>query len=105
FATPGENELVEATREGLPIAASRGVTAIHDMDGWLGAPPIFRRVAEWDGLTLRIWQSLPHERVAELETLSFRSGIGSDHLRIGYLKAFMDGTLGSHTPWMLGGSG
>jgi predicted amidohydrolase YtcJ len=105
FATPGENELVEATREGLPIAASRGVTAIHDMDGWLGAPAIFRRVAELDGLTLRIWQSLPHERVAELETLSFRSGIGSDHLRIGYLKAFMDGTLGSQTAWMLDGSG
>ena len=28
---------------GLRIAASRGVTAIHDKDGWLGAPGIFQR--------------------------------------------------------------
>ena len=34
-----------------------------------------------------------------------RSGIGDDFLRIGYLKAFMDGTLGSQTAWMLDGSG
>ena len=26
-------------------------------------------------------------------------------LRVGYLKAFMDGTLGSQTAWMLDGSG
>ena len=36
---------------------------------------------------------------------SVRSGIGDDYLRIGYLKAFMDGTLGSQTAWMLDGSG
>ena len=35
---PSENELVDATREGLRLAASRGVVAIHDKDGWLGAP-------------------------------------------------------------------
>ena len=38
FAMPGEDEFVEATREGLRLAASRGVVAIHDKDGWLGAP-------------------------------------------------------------------
>ena len=36
-AMPTEDEFVEATREGLRIAASRGVVAIHDKDGWLGA--------------------------------------------------------------------
>jgi predicted amidohydrolase YtcJ len=105
FAMPSEDEFVDATREGLRIAASRGVTAIHDKDGWLGAPGIFQRVAERDGLTLRVWQSLPYERLPELEALSVHSGIGDDFLRIGYLKAFMDGTLGSQTAWMLDGSG
>ena len=33
------------------------------------------------------------------------SGLGDDFLRLGYLKAFMDGTLGSRTAWMLDGSG
>ncbi len=105
FAMPSEDDFVDATREGLRIAAGRGVTAIHDKDGWLGAPGIFQRVAERDGLTLRVWQSVPYERLPELEELSVRSGIGDDFLRIGYLKAFMDGTLGSQTAWMLDGSG
>ena len=102
---PTEDEFVEATREGLRIAASRGVVAIHDKDGWLGAPGIFQRVAERDGLTLRVWGSVPYERLPELEALGIHSGIGDDFLRIGYLKAFMDGTLGSQTAWMLDGSG
>jgi predicted amidohydrolase YtcJ len=105
FASPLEDELVDATREGMRLAASRGVVAIHDKDGWLGAPRIFQRLAERDGLTLRVWQSVPYERVPELEAITVRSGIGDDFLRIGYLKAFMDGTLGSQTAWMLDGSG
>jgi len=105
FAAPPEDELVDASREGMRIAASRGVVAIHDKDGWLGAPRIFQRLAEREGLTLRVWQSVPYERLPELEALTLRSGIGDDFLRIGYLKAFMDGTLGSQTAWMLDGSG
>jgi hypothetical protein len=100
-----DDEWVEATREGLRVAASRGVGAIHDKDGWLGAHGIFQRIHERDGLTLRVWQSVPHERLPELDALGFRSGIGDDRLRIGYLKVFMDGTLGSQTAWMLDGSG
>ena len=105
FASVPEGEFVEAAREGMRIAASRGIVAIHDMDGWLGAPRIFQRLAEREGLTLRVWQSVPYERLPELEALTVRSGIGDDFLRIGYLKAFMDGTLGSQTAWMLDGSG
>ncbi len=105
FAPVPEDEWVDATRDGLRTAASRGVTAIHDMDGWLGAPGIFQRVAERDGLSLRVWQSVPYERLPELEALGVHSGLGGDFLRIGYLKAFMDGTLGSQTAWMLDGSG
>ena len=105
FAMPPEDEFVDATREGLRTAASRGVVAIHDKDCWLGAPRIFQRIAEREGLTLRVWQSVPYERLPELDALTVRSGIGDDFLRIGYLKAFMDGTLGSQTAWMLDGSG
>jgi predicted amidohydrolase YtcJ len=105
FGAVSEDEWVDATRAGLRLAASRGVTAIHDKDGWLGAPGIFQRVAERDGLTLRVWQSVPFERLSELEALGVRSPVGDDLLRIGYLKGFMDGTLGSQTAWMLDGSG
>ncbi len=59
FAKVPEDEWIEATRAGLPVAAARGVVAVHDKDGWLGAPGIFQRVAALDGLTLRVWQSVP----------------------------------------------
>ena len=105
YLTASDDEFVDAMRVGLKIVAARGVTAVHDKDGWLGAPRFWQRLAEEGTLTLRVWQSLPHDHVGRLEELGFRSGIGDDLLRIGYLKAFMDGTLGSQTARMLDGSG
>jgi predicted amidohydrolase YtcJ len=105
FGAVAEEEWDDATRAGLRLAASRGVVAIHDKDGWLGAARIFQRIAEREGLTLRVWQSVPYERLPALEELAVHSRIGDKHLRIGYLKVFMDGTLGSQTAWMLDGSG
>jgi predicted amidohydrolase YtcJ len=102
---PSDDEFVDAMRKGLRIAASRGVTAVHDKDGWLGAPRLWQRLAEEGPLTLRVWQSLPYDFVGQLEELGFRSGLGDDRLRIGYLKVFMDGTLGSKTARLLDGSG
>ena len=93
-------------RAGLKLAASRGVTAVHDKDGWLGA--------------LRLWQRLERGGVADAARLAVgsrrpgRSAADARHrarasaspmLRLGYLKAFMDGTLGSQTALMLDGSG
>ncbi len=105
FSAASEDEWVGATRDGLRLAASRGVVAVHDKDGWLGAARIFQRIADDEGLNLRVWQSVPYERLDELESLTFRSRLGDGYLRIGYLKVFMDGTLGSQTAWMLDGSG
>jgi hypothetical protein len=105
FLLASDDEYVDVMRDGLKIVAARGVTAVHDKDGWLGAPRFWQRLAEEGALTLRVWQSLPHDFVGRLEELGFRSGIGDELLRIGYLKAFMDGTLGSQTARMLDGSG
>jgi hypothetical protein len=105
FVNVTQDEWVEATRAGLRLAAARGVGAVHDKDGWLGAHAIFGRIHESTGLTLRVWQSLPHDRLDALTELGLRPRLGDDFLRLGYLKAFMDGTLGSQTAWMLDGSG
>ena len=59
FPSVPEDEWVEVVRAGVKLAHSRGVTAVHDKDGWIGAPEIFQRLAEREGLTLRVWQSLP----------------------------------------------
>jgi predicted amidohydrolase YtcJ len=100
-----DDEHVEAMRAGVKLAASRGVTAVHDKDGWIGAFRFWQRLEAEGALTLRVWQSLPAEKAPELEAVDARSGLGSPLLRLGYLKAFMDGTLGSQTARMLDGSG
>jgi predicted amidohydrolase YtcJ len=105
YLTIPEAEYVEAMRAGVRLAHARGVTCVHDKDGWLGAAGLWQRLDEHGGLTLRVWQSVPHEKLGELRSLGLRSGIGSPMLRVGYLKVFMDGTLGSQTAWMLDGSG
>jgi predicted amidohydrolase YtcJ len=100
-----DDEYVDAMRRGVKLANARGVVAVHDKDGWLGALRFWQRVRDRDGLTLRVWQSLPHEQVGQLESADIRSGFGDDYLRVGYLKAFMDGTLGSQTARLLDGTG
>jgi len=78
---------------------------VHDKDGWLGALRLWQRLRREQALTLRVWQSVPHEQVGALRELGLGSGFGDDLLRAGYLKVFMDGTLGSATARMLDGSG
>jgi predicted amidohydrolase YtcJ len=105
YVRPSDDEMVEASREGMRLAVARGVTAVHDKDGWVGALRVFQRLHEQGSLLLRVWQSIPHAQVEEAAALGVRSGFGDDYLRVGYLKAFMDGTLGSQTARMLDGSG
>ena len=100
-----QDEWVEATRAGLKLANSRGVGAIHDKDGWLGSPGIFQRLRDEGNLSLRVWGSIPHELLDDVSALSLASGFGDDYLRIGYLKCFMDGTLGSRTALLTDGTG
>jgi predicted amidohydrolase YtcJ len=88
FTLPTHAELVEATRAALPVAAARGVTAIHDKDGLIGSREVYAELR--DELPFRVWQSLPAKRLAE---------------RPDYVKAYMDGTLGSRTARLLDGSG
>ena len=49
-----------------------------------------------------MWQSLPAERLGDADLVP---QLGDHVLRVGYVKAFMDGTLGSRTARLLDGSG
>ena len=92
-------------RAGLKLAAARGVTAVHDKDGWLGALRLWQRLeraGRADAARLAVGAGRPGRRA---RALGIASGLGSPLLRLGYLKAFMDGTLGSQTALMLDGSG
>lgn len=104
-ARPSQAELLQATRAAQPLAHSRGVTAIHDKDGWLGALAIWEQLRAAGELRLRVWQSLPPEQLDALESLGVRSGLGDDWLAIGYIKMFQDGTLSSGTALLTDGTG
>ncbi|MDQ3891197.1 MAG: amidohydrolase [Actinomycetota bacterium] len=105
LADTSDEEWVDAMREGVRIANGRGVAAVHDKDGWIGALRFWQRLRDDDALTLRVWQSLPHHQLDLLAELGVTSGLGDDLLRVGYLKVFMDGTLGSQTARLSDGSG
>ncbi len=105
YIETSDDEYVDAMRTGVKLAASRGVTSVHDKDGWLGALRFWQRLEADGALCLRVWQSLPELRAGELADVDVRGGFGGPLLRVGYLKAFMDGTLGSQTARMLDGSG
>src|SRR5919206_46765 len=105
YVRPTDDEMVEASRDGVRLAVSRGVTSVHDKDGWLGALRVWQRLRDEGSLHLRVWQSIPADQVEHAAALKLRSGFGDELLRVGYLKAFMDGTLGSQTARLLDGSG
>ncbi len=88
FTLPTHAELVEATRAALPVAAARGVTAIHCKDGLIGSREVYARA--------RRRAAVPRLAVAARARLDE----GPD-----YVKAYMDGTLGSRTARLLDGSG
>ena len=101
---PGRVALSREDRE-VVLSVELALPATVETPAPVAPVEAVRVVRDPDGLTLRVWQSLPHERVGELAELRLRSRLGDDYLRLGYLKAFMDGTLGSQTAWMLDGSG
>jgi predicted amidohydrolase YtcJ len=105
FVEVSEEEALDAMRVALRVANERGVTAVHDKDGGVGAPALWQRLLGEAQLTVRVWQSLPAAQLEHLAALGLSSPLGDGLLRIGYLKAFMDGTLGSRTARLLDGSG
>jgi predicted amidohydrolase YtcJ len=102
---PDAAETVDAMRRALKIAAARGVTCVHDFDGPRDALALWQRLRAQTQPTVRVWQTQPHQRLEHLAALGIRSGFGDAFLRIGHLKVFMDGALGSGTAAMLDGSG
>ena len=61
------DEYLDAMRAGVKLANARGVTCVHDKDGWLGAAGLWQLLERERALSLRVWQSVPHDRLAELQ--------------------------------------
>jgi predicted amidohydrolase YtcJ len=75
-----------------------GVTGVHSVEV-TGLADFAAMEADGD-LRLRVLQAIPLARLDEAIALGLRSGFGSEWLRIGGVKLFLDGALGSRTAAM-----
>jgi predicted amidohydrolase YtcJ len=86
----------------MDYVAARGVTTVHHMGSWDDLD-VFERARAAGRLRTRIYAAVPlatWERLRDVvasRRFGGAGGRGDDWLRIGALKGFVDGSLGSHT--------
>lgn len=105
-AAPGPDfdEARAAVLEAQAALHALGITAVHSFPG-IHVPepesfPVLDSLAAGDRLRLRVLQHIRLEQLDAAVDLGIRSGFGGDWLRIGGVKMFLDGALGSSTAWM-----
>ncbi len=81
------------------IARRHGIIGVHSVDD---APSLthLQRHHHEDVLGLRVVHAIPLDRLDDACRLGLRSGLGDDWLRLGAVKVFADGALGSQTAHM-----
>ncbi len=102
---PGETEILEAVLAAQKYAAEIGLTSMQDMDGSDSETRrkllrVLQRLAREDKLTCRIDLRWPLGQHKELAALGVIADFGNDFVRIGGVKGFIDGSLGSSTAKM-----
>ncbi|HEX6627390.1 MAG TPA: amidohydrolase [Gemmatimonadaceae bacterium] len=97
---PAPAMLDRALDAAMTYANERGVTSVDHMGGWSDLA-VFERAHHAGTLRTRIYASVPLATWARLRDTVAARGRGDSWLRIGGLKGFVDGSLGSHTAAMM----
>jgi predicted amidohydrolase YtcJ len=87
---------LDATVAAMDYIAARGVTAMHHMGTW-SELEVFRLAQRRGLLKVRIYACTPLAQWQRLADEVEKRGRGDEWLKIGGLKGFVDGSLGSHT--------
>jgi predicted amidohydrolase YtcJ len=93
---PGDALLDRQIEAAMQHVAGNGVTTVHDMAGW-DSLRAYRRARAQGRMITRVYSVVPLNDWKRLRDEVEDRGRGDDWLRIGGLKGFMDGSLGSHT--------
>jgi predicted amidohydrolase YtcJ len=93
---PTSDDCFRAIERGQGEAHRRGLTAIEDLEP-AAAFSAFQRRRDRGDLRLRVAMGIPHASLDAAIALGLRSGLGDEWLRLGHLKIFTDGALGSQT--------
>ncbi|HKR10202.1 MAG TPA: amidohydrolase [Gemmatimonadaceae bacterium] len=97
---PAPAMLDRALEAAMTYANERGVTSVDHMGTWSDLA-VFERAHHAGTLRTRIYASVPLSTWARLRDTVAARGRGDSWLRIGGLKGFVDGSLGSHTAAMM----
>ena len=96
---PSIQEIADAMENAQSILWKMGLTGVHDFDRRDSFMALQQLHAQGK-LKLRVLKNLPVELLDQAYELGLGAGFGDDWLRIGSVKAFMDGALGPHTAAM-----
>jgi predicted amidohydrolase YtcJ len=103
--TTTDAEIAEAVAAALAEIRQNGVTCVQDMDGSDSVTRrklfrLYQQLARAGRLTVRIDLRWPLAEWDSLARMGVEAGLGDDWVRIGGVKGFVDGSLGSNTAKM-----
>jgi predicted amidohydrolase YtcJ len=90
---------VKAVKRALAYAASVGVTSVQHMDPSYADIAVYAELLQRGELTTRIYAAPLITQVEDQVKIGIRHAFGGPYLRIGAVKAYADGSLGSGTAY------
>ena len=96
----GADDLRDAIRRALPIASAAGLTGIHNLEDHRSRQA-FRELEAAQELTLRVYHGVARNELRDAAANGLQTGAGDEWLRVGPVKLFADGALGSRTAHLL----
>lgn len=99
---PDEAEIADSIRAALRACAENGLTSVQDMDGSSAQTRrtqfrVLQRMAREGQMTVRLDLRWPIAARRDVSDLGAEANYGNDFVRVGGVKGFMDGSLGSST--------
>jgi predicted amidohydrolase YtcJ len=91
---PTDDEKDKVLLTAMNYVTERGVTSVHNVSGYMD---VFERARKNNALKIRVYAGMMLSQWRELDKKIKEQGRGDKWLRIGGLKEFVDGSLGSHT--------
>src|SRR5262245_57815530 len=91
---------IRATRDAMKHAASVGVTSVQHMNPEFADVAAYSELAEKGELITRIYAVPMETDWRDQAKVGIRRAWGSDYLRLGAVKGYADGSLGSRTAYM-----
>jgi predicted amidohydrolase YtcJ len=96
ISPPTNEQLDRALDAAMRFVAEQGVTSVHHMGSW-SELAAFERARDGGRLRTRIYAAVPLPSWGRLRDNVAARGRGDAWLKRGMLKAYVDGSLGSHT--------